>query len=123
MRSASRGQSLTRQATSPVVAQFQIAMKVGLVQIKQPHAFLTELLEKVLKVCHEGSPFRLMGLFEDFLALLPTQLVDFQIATQCTAPDFSPQHLPAPARDLLEGPAMARQAMLNRLDVKFMFSS
>ena len=77
MRSESGAQPLIRQAIlvlfGPGVAQVDIAVDVGFINIDQTDLLATELFIQLLKAFHKGRTFLWVGFLEHFLALFPAQ--------------------------------------------------
>ena len=98
----------------PGVAQVDIAVDVGFINIDQTDLLATELFIQLLKAFHKGRTFLWVGFLEHFLALFPAQPRCLQNPVQRAAGEIAAHDLLEPTPQLFQRPTMTRQSMLYR---------
>jgi len=83
-------------------------MKMGLIDVKKPHLFATDLGKDRLELLDKRSPFLWIGFAEYLLTFLPAQPILFQNLAYSPAADFLSKGLSDPTAQLLHGPVVAR---------------
>ena len=99
----------------PGVAQVHIAVQMGFIDIEQADFPATKPRKQFLELLHKGGTTLRVGFLEHLLAFLPTQSLSPQDAVQGTAAAGIADDLFKPASQLLQGPGMTRQAVVDRV--------
>ena len=102
---------------TPGVTQIQVLMKMGLVNVDNPHLSLTHLLIQPLKVSHKFGALGGIVFAQQFLALFPTYSGLFEDRPQGIATDRTSQFVGNPLSEFFQSPAVPAQLVVNRLAV------